>query len=98
MAVQIIHHLGKELGRIFAPGRRRLVRTDKEYLVHAHVKGVRTEAVENLVDQLEDNFVHLGIERVPFAAIDALFSEKAAGVRSNSGYSVSKGKVVLLQD
>jgi hypothetical protein len=49
MAVQIVDRLGEQRRRVFALGRRRFVRAEKENLVHADVQGVRAEAIDYFV-------------------------------------------------
>ena len=44
----------------------------QEDLVHADVKRIAAESVDQLIDQGEDDLVDIGVERAPAPAVDAL--------------------------
>ncbi len=70
VAVQVIDGLCEELGGVLSFAARALVAGDQEDLVHADVKSVRLEGIDDLVQHRKDDLVHLRMLGTPTAAVD----------------------------
>ena len=44
----------------------------REHLIHADVHRIGIEGIDQFVEQVEHNFVHVGVRRAPLAAVDVL--------------------------
>ena len=76
--VQIVDDFGEHIGRVEFFGRWRVIRMEQKHFIHADVECLGLEGVDQLVDQGEDDFVRLGIHRIPFAAIESFVVGKGA--------------------
>ena len=80
---QVVVHradfLREQLGLVLALAAGAVVLAEQEDFVHADVEGVGAGGVREFVDQVEDDVVHLGMERAVAAAVDALVLRVLAG-------------------
>lgn len=79
MLVVIVHRFCEQVGRVFTSATRALVAGYKEHLIHAHMKGVCLESLNQLVHQREDHPVHLWMEGTPASAVDAWVVQRDLG-------------------
>src|SRR6267378_3921615 len=77
--VYVVDRFRKERRRILSFGRKRKVRAEQKNLVHAYVNGIGTERVDQLIQQLKNDFRNCRIQRVPFTAVESLIAGKCSG-------------------
>src|SRR6266404_243921 len=74
--VNVVDRFRKKRCRIFPTCRRREVGAKQKNLVHAYVESVGMEGIDDLVHQLKNYFRDVWIQRIPFAAVEALIARE----------------------